>query len=67
MFEAAQVGSSIAKSEFRKQVPVLCQELPVPQQELLELAELAVIVIFAGVDGTGKGQTVNLLNEWYDY
>jgi len=66
MFEAAEVGSSIAKSEFRKQVPVLRQELLVLQQELLELAEFPVIVVFAGVDGAGKGQTVNLLNEWLD-
>ena len=25
-----------------------------------------MIVIFAGVDGAGKGETVNLLNEWMD-
>ena len=66
MFEAAEVGSSIAKSEFRKQVPLLRHELLVLQQELLELAEFPVIVVFAGVDGAGKGQTVNLLNEWMD-
>lgn len=66
MFKAAEVGSSIAKSEFRKQVPVLRHELLVLQQELLELAEFPVIVVFAGVDGAGKVQTVNLLNEWMD-
>jgi polyphosphate:AMP phosphotransferase len=25
-----------------------------------------VIIVFAGVDGAGKGETVNLLNEWMD-
>lgn len=42
------------------------QELLVVQQELLEDANFPVILLFAGVDGAGKGQIVNLLNEWMD-
>ena len=66
MFEAAEVGSSVAKSEFRQREPVLRQELLDIQQELRESAGFPVIIVFAGVDGGGKGQTVNLLNEWMD-
>ncbi len=66
MFEAAEVGSSISKEEYKQREPVLRQELLELQQELRESAEFPVIIVFAGVDGGGKGQTVNLLNEWMD-
>ena len=36
------------------------------QQELRKAASFPVIVLFAGVDTAGKGETVNLLNEWMD-
>ena len=32
----------------------------------LRTAPFPVVVVFAGVDGAGKGETVNLLNEWMD-
>jgi polyphosphate kinase 2 (PPK2 family) len=66
MFEAAEVGASVEKGEFKKHKSVLRQELLDIQQELRESADFPVIIIFAGVDGGGKGQTVNLLNEWMD-
>ncbi|MEZ5540975.1 MAG: polyphosphate:AMP phosphotransferase [Pseudomonadota bacterium] len=66
MFEAAEVGSSVTKDEFKQREPVLRQELLELQQELRKTAAFPVIVVFAGVDGGGKGQTVNLLNEWMD-
>ena len=31
-----------------------------------ETARFPVIIVFAGVDGAGKSETVNLLNEWMD-
>ena len=54
MFEAAELGSKISRAV-----------LPEAQQEL-RAAPFPVIVVFAGVDGAGKGETVNLLNEWMD-
>ncbi len=36
------------------------------QNDLRAAAAFPVIVVFAGVDGAGKGETVNLLNEWMD-
>ena len=35
------------------------------QQELIR-ARFPVVIVFAGVDGAGKGETVNLLNTWMD-
>jgi polyphosphate:AMP phosphotransferase len=65
MFEAAEVGSKLSKEEYKAQVPILRAELLEAQQRLRE-ARFPVIVLFAGVDLAGKGETVNLLNEWMD-
>jgi polyphosphate:AMP phosphotransferase len=65
MFEAAELGRSIAKEDFRSRVPRLRADL-LDVQARLRQASFPVIVVFAGVDGAGKGETVNLLNEWMD-
>ncbi len=65
MFEAAELGRAIPKDEYKARVPILRSELLDAQQELIR-AKFPVIVVFAGVDGAGKGETVNLLNTWMD-
>src|SRR5215470_7027984 len=65
MFEAAELGRTLSKAQFKTQVPMLRAELLEVQQQLLR-APFPVIVLFAGVDAAGKGETVNLLNEWMD-
>jgi polyphosphate:AMP phosphotransferase len=65
MFEAAEVGRKLSKREYRAQVPPLRMELLDAQQQLRH-ASFPVIVLFAGVDTAGKGEMVNLLNEWMD-
>ena len=65
MFEAAEVGRKLSKSDYKAQVPRLRSELLDAQQELRK-APFPVIVLFAGVDTAGKGESGNLLNEWMD-
>jgi polyphosphate:AMP phosphotransferase len=65
MFEAAELGRSIPKEEYKPRIPTLRTELLESQRQLTK-ARFPVIVVFAGVDGAGKGETVNLLNEWMD-
>lgn len=66
MFETAELGRSISKQHYKKQESILRQELLEVQQELLALGRFPVILLFTGVDGAGKGQIVNTLNEWMD-
>jgi len=66
MFRTAELGQSVPKAEFKQKEPVLRQELLEAQQRLLKLKKCPVIIVFAGVDGAGKGETVNLLNAWMD-
>ena len=66
MFRTAELGQSIPKAEFKQKEPVLRRELLETQQRVLKLRKCPVIVVLAGVNGAGKGETVNLLNEWMD-
>jgi AMP-polyphosphate phosphotransferase len=66
MFESAEVGHKIANSVYREREPVLREALLKVQYELLAHAGFPVLIIIGGVDGAGKGETVNLLNEWMD-
>ena len=65
MFEAAELGRKIPKEDYKKQALALRGEL-LEVQRKLSAAKFPVIIVFAGVDGAGKGETVNLLNEWMD-
>jgi polyphosphate:AMP phosphotransferase len=66
MFRTAELGQTIPKKEFKEKAPLLRQDLLEVQQQLLQLKRFPVIIVFAGVNGAGKGETVNLLNEWMD-
>jgi polyphosphate:AMP phosphotransferase len=65
MFRTAELGQKISKAEYRQKVPALRERLLEAQGRLRE-AEFPVIVLFAGVDGAGKGEMANLLSEWMD-
>ena len=66
MFETAELGLKIHRKEYKEREPLLRKELVDLQRQLREFNEFPVIIVFAGVDGAGKGWTVNLLNEWMD-
>lgn len=66
MFESAELGHNTDKDAFDATVPALRAELLNAQFELLDLKQFAVVVLINGIDGAGKGETVNLLNEWMD-
>ena len=66
MFESAEIGHKLTKSEFKYEEPKLRQRLLDLQYQLLEQGKFPVVILVNGVDGSGKGETVNLLNEWMD-
>jgi len=66
MFESAETGHRISREEFKEREPALRQALLEAQYKLLEQGRFPVVIIVGGVDGAGKGETVNLLNEWMD-
>lgn len=64
-FAGVSGRQKLEKKAFRALLPELRAELLTVQHELRK-AKLPVIVVFAGVDGAGKHETVNVLNEWLD-
>ena len=66
MFRTAELGQKVSKSEFNQREPLLRQALLEAQANLRVDSDFPVIILFAGVDGAGKGEIVNILNEWMD-
>ena len=66
MFESAELGHKIDKTTYDAEVPKLREALLDMQFELAQKAKFPVIILIGGVDGAGRGETVNLLNEWMD-
>jgi polyphosphate:AMP phosphotransferase len=65
MFRTAELQRQLPKEDYHQQVPQLREDLLMIQMELRN-ADFPVIVVFAGVDGAGKSETVNKLHEWMD-
>lgn len=66
MFESAELGHRVGKAQYEEDVPALRAALLDAQFDLRETGKFAVVVLVNGVDAAGKGETVNLLNEWLD-
>ena len=66
MFDTAELGQSISKGEFKKREIELRARLLKLQYQALEMARFPIIIDFAGVDGAGKGTTMNMLDKWMD-
>jgi len=65
MFEIAELGHAVKKNIYNDLVPVLRTELLIAQEKVKNSA-FSVIILISGVDGGGKGEVINLLNEWMD-
>jgi polyphosphate:AMP phosphotransferase len=66
VFESAEIGHKLGKAEFKREEPKIRQRLLDLQYQLLANGKFPVVILVNGVDGAGKGETVNLLNEWMD-
>ena len=66
MFETAELGRKVDKKTYKNRVTPLREELLQLQEKVRQRGTTQVILLFAGVDGGGKGETVNLLHEWLD-
>lgn len=66
MFEAADLDHKVSKATYSRHERRLREALLQAQYDLLGDGKSAVLILIAGVDGAGKGETINLLNEWMD-
>ena len=65
MFEAVELGRKVTKSAFKKREAKLRTELLKAQRAAAEM-RVPILIIVAGVEGAGKGEIVDRLNEWMD-
>ncbi|MFT3927980.1 MAG: polyphosphate:AMP phosphotransferase [Myxococcales bacterium] len=66
VLESAEIGHAIDKVTYKDALPELRAALLDRQAELKERAEVPLIVLVSGLDGAGKGETVNVLHQWLD-
>jgi polyphosphate:AMP phosphotransferase len=66
MFESASLKHRVDKAVYKREALKLRQALLDAQYDLKEDGRFPVLVVIAGVEGAGKSETVNLLNEWMD-
>ncbi|MGR8929238.1 MAG: polyphosphate:AMP phosphotransferase [Gammaproteobacteria bacterium] len=65
MFEVAELGHTVEKTVYKEKSAHLRTEL-LRIQDRLKNYPFSVIIIISGVDGGGKGEVINRLNEWLD-
>ncbi|MBN4075317.1 MAG: polyphosphate:AMP phosphotransferase [SAR86 cluster bacterium] len=65
MFEVAEIGHKLSKKQFDELTPQLHTRL-LEAQFKLQKTRHSIVIIISGVEGAGKGEVVNRLNEWLD-
>ena len=65
MFEAAELGNLLDKRTYKKESPGVREALLAAQRQMAT-SDFSLVIIVAGSEGAGKGDTVNLLLEWLD-
>jgi AMP-polyphosphate phosphotransferase len=65
MFETAELGRSLTKQEYDQRLFPLRTEL-LKTQKALDGSDFPVLILVNGVDGAGKGDSINRLHEWLD-
>jgi polyphosphate kinase 2 (PPK2 family) len=66
MFEDAELGHAIDKTTYDARVPTLRSELLDAQFALKDQKAFPVLLLVGGVEGGGRGETVNALTSWLD-
>lgn len=66
MFELAESDPGLPDAQAKPLIATLRTQLLRAQYKLLERKDRALLILIGGIDGAGKGDTINLLNDWMD-
>ena len=66
MLESAEVGHQVAKATYAREETKLREALLNGQYELGAAQRGPILVLISGLEGGGRGETANKLNEWMD-
>lgn len=59
-------GLDLSKAEYEARLPALRIALVNAQYEVTQQRDFAVLILLAGMSGSGRSETANRLNEWMD-
>ncbi|HES77240.1 MAG TPA: polyphosphate:AMP phosphotransferase, partial [bacterium] len=65
MRNSIDLGRSVSKEDYKKELPELRSRL-LEAQRNLRTAGIRVLIIIEGMDGSGRAEVVNRLHEWLD-
>jgi len=66
MLESAEIGHRVSKAAYARQLPKLREALLNAQYDLAQKRRGPLLILFAGIEGGGRSETANTLNEWMD-
>src|SRR6185369_11354127 len=66
MFESAEIRHKVDKATFAREEPRLRETLLAAQKALVDKKPFEVVILIAGLAGSGKGELLATLNEWMD-
>ena len=66
MFEDAELDHRLDPAAWKQEQERLRTALLDAQYDLSQQKKCALLIVIGGVEGAGKGETVNLLHEWMD-
>jgi polyphosphate:AMP phosphotransferase len=66
MFELAESDPVLPDDEAKRLIPTLRTRLLRAQYRFRHDKQRALLILIGGIDGAGKGDTINLLNDWMD-
>lgn len=66
MFDYAESDPTLSDEDAKRLIPALRTQLLQAQYQHLQKKDRALLILVGGIDGAGKGDTINLLNEWMD-
>ncbi|AWB34549.1 polyphosphate:AMP phosphotransferase [Orrella marina] len=66
MFDDAESDPKLLSDEADRIIPTLRTQLLKAQYQHLNKQDRALLILVGGIDGAGKGDTINLLNDWMD-
>jgi polyphosphate:AMP phosphotransferase len=66
MLESAEVGHQVAKATYLREEVRLREALLNGQYDMAEAGRGPILVLISGLEGGGRGETANKLNEWMD-
>ena len=66
LFAQAESDPTLSGVELKSRITQLRTRLLKAQYARLRENKCSLLIVIAGIDGSGRGATVNLLNEWMD-